>query len=119
MGWFVKGWGINEEIDTQSITQPHQPIHPPDATGIEVEVLETQQVVRYGLCTHDGSYTLDYYDEEIDVSHLGNTAKKVEYFEAHIIKKASVCVCVGLGSGGSSAARLEKNGRSLINRSTK
>ena len=45
------------------------------------------QVVRYGLCAHDGSYTLDYYDEEIDVAHLDTTAEKVEFFEGHIIKK--------------------------------
>lgn len=73
---------------------------PNTSAGIEVEVLETQQVVRYGLCTHDGSYTLDYYDEEIDVSHLSGTAEKVEYFEAHIIKKASVSRAWAGGRGG-------------------
>eukprot|EP00624_Nannochloropsis_granulata_P006562 evm.model.NODE_49373_length_27502_cov_28.034180.1 len=60
-----------------------QPIY----LGIEVEVLETQDEVRYGLCTHDGSYTLDYYEEVIDVSHCNNTTAKVEYFEDHIIHK--------------------------------
>jgi len=60
-----------------------QPIY----LGIEVEVLETQDEVRYGLCTHDGSYTLDYYEEVIDVSHCNTTPAKVEYFEGHIIRK--------------------------------
>jgi len=60
-----------------------QPIY----LGIEVEVFETQDEVRYGLCTHDGSYTLDYYEEVIDVSHCNNTTAKVEYFEEHIIHK--------------------------------
>lgn len=44
-------------------------------------------MVRYGICTHDGSYNLDYYDEQIDVSHLSTTTEKVEFFEMHIIKK--------------------------------
>ncbi len=60
-----------------------QPIY----LGIEVEVLETEEVVRYGLCTHDGSYTLDYYEEEINVTHCPTTAAKVEFFETHIIRK--------------------------------
>ncbi|EWM21967.1 trehalose synthase [Nannochloropsis gaditana] len=60
-----------------------QPIY----LGIEVEVLESQEVVRYGLCAHDGSYTLDYYEETIDVSHCNTTPEKVEFFEAHILQK--------------------------------
>jgi len=56
--------------------------------------------VRYGLCTHDGSYTLDYYEEEIDVSHLDTTAEKVEFFETHIIKKVHCrVVCMGRAWG--------------------
>jgi hypothetical protein len=78
-------------------------------------------VVRYGLCTHDGSYTLDYYDEEIDVSHLSTTAEKVEYFEAHIIKKVrctwfedAMRELWGSGGGGLFGARVQKSIRSIL-----
>lgn len=89
-------WGLGEGVQP-ALAMNAQPTH----TVPTRPTCPRPQVVRYGLCTHDGSYTLDYYDEEIDVSHLGSTAEKVEYFEAHIIKKVRVGVsCFASRSGG-------------------
>jgi hypothetical protein len=40
-----------------------------------------------GVCTHDGSFSLDYYNETLEVSHVTNLPEAIRIVEDHIIAK--------------------------------
>lgn len=55
--------------------------------GLEIEILAQDEVVHYGATTHDGSYTLDYYEERLEVGHLKTMLDKILFFEDRVIQR--------------------------------
>jgi hypothetical protein len=55
--------------------------------GLEIEILAADEVVHYGATTHDGSYTLDYYEERLEVGHLKTMLDKILFFEDRVIQR--------------------------------
>lgn len=47
--------------------------------------------MHYGASTHDGSYSLDYYEERLDVSHCTTMLEKILYFEDRVINRVRAC----------------------------
>lgn len=73
--------------------------------GLEIEILADEEVVHYGATTHDGSYTLDYYEERLEVGHLKTMLDKILFFEDRVIQRVGRSLYLLQGGGVSCHAR--------------